>query len=200
MCTFGYSFAFWDWAAWEAEIDRLALWGINLPLSFTGQEYVYDKVYRSFANLTDADLNAFFSGPAFSPWQRMGNLQAWGGPLTPHWLVAQRDLQKLIVERQRSFGMVPVLAGFAGHVPGALQRVFPASNYTQSAGWGNFNATYSSDTLLQPTDPLFTTLGAAINKAMLDEFGDPTGAEAPMVRIVFRARKPAEFARYRVAG
>ena len=112
VCTFGYSFVWYSWEQWVEEIDRMALWGVNLPLAFTGQEYVIDAFYRgAFANLTSADMAAFFSGPAFLPWQRMGNLQAWGGPLTPHWLTAQRDLQLQILARMRSFGMVPVLAG-----------------------------------------------------------------------------------------
>jgi alpha-N-acetylglucosaminidase len=28
--------AYWDWARWEAELDWMALQGINLPLAFTG--------------------------------------------------------------------------------------------------------------------------------------------------------------------
>ena len=32
-----YSMAYWDWDRWEAEIDWMALQGINLPLAFTGK-------------------------------------------------------------------------------------------------------------------------------------------------------------------
>ena len=37
-----YSMAYWDWDRWEAEIDWMALQGINLPLAFTGKPcYLY---------------------------------------------------------------------------------------------------------------------------------------------------------------
>jgi len=32
-----YSMTFWDWERWEAEIDWMALQGINLPLAFSGK-------------------------------------------------------------------------------------------------------------------------------------------------------------------
>ena len=34
-----YSMAYWDWNRWEAEIDWMALQGINLPLAFTGKPH-----------------------------------------------------------------------------------------------------------------------------------------------------------------
>ena len=37
VVTPSYSMAYWDWPRWEAEIDWMALHGINLPLAFTGQ-------------------------------------------------------------------------------------------------------------------------------------------------------------------
>ena len=43
----------------------------------------------------------------------------------------QKDLQLQIVQRQRLFGMKPVLPGFAGHVPKALQRIYPNASISQ---------------------------------------------------------------------
>ena len=40
------SFAWWDWERWEKEIDWMALQGINLPLAFTGQETIWQKVFQ----------------------------------------------------------------------------------------------------------------------------------------------------------
>ena len=37
VCTASYSMAWWDWDRWQFEIDWMAMNGINLPLSFTGQ-------------------------------------------------------------------------------------------------------------------------------------------------------------------
>ena len=36
VCTFGYSYAHWDWKRWEREIDWMAMNGINMPLAFNG--------------------------------------------------------------------------------------------------------------------------------------------------------------------
>ena len=44
VCTMGYSLAFVDWAYWEKHIDWMALNGINLPLSFVGQEWLWQEV------------------------------------------------------------------------------------------------------------------------------------------------------------
>ncbi|KAF9620661.1 hypothetical protein IFM89_013961, partial [Coptis chinensis] len=41
-----YSFVWWDWERWEKEIDWMALQGINLPLAFTGQEAIWQKVFK----------------------------------------------------------------------------------------------------------------------------------------------------------
>lgn len=35
--------------------------------------------------LSEKDLASHFAGPAFLPWQRMGNMEAFGGPLSPSW-------------------------------------------------------------------------------------------------------------------
>ena len=179
VCTYGYTMPFWSWEQFEAELDRLALWGVNLPLAFQAQEATEDRVYRAFG-LNETEINDYLAGPAFLPWQRMGNMQRWGGPLTPDWHAKQKAMQVLIVTRMREFGMTPVLAGFAGHVPAALQTHFPASNFTHSSDWCGFQPEYGSDTLLEPTDALFLQLGSAMNKATLEDFGDPTGKETPV--------------------
>ena len=41
VCTFGYSYAHWDWKRWEREIDWMALNGINMPLAFVGYLLVF---------------------------------------------------------------------------------------------------------------------------------------------------------------
>ena len=83
-------------ARWEQEIDWMALNGINLPLAFVGQEYVWRQVYLQLG-LPDSDLASFFSGPAFLPWQRMGNVYEWGGPLPLTWIESRSQLQTRIL-------------------------------------------------------------------------------------------------------
>lgn len=50
VCTYGYTMAWWNFTLFEAEIDRLALWGVNLPLAFQGQEYTWDRFYRNISS------------------------------------------------------------------------------------------------------------------------------------------------------
>jgi alpha-N-acetylglucosaminidase len=169
VCTVSYSSAWWDWARWEREIDWMALHGINLPLSFTGQELVWTEVWKGLG-LTDAEIEEFYTGPAFLAWNRMGNVQGWGGPLTKSWRVAQAELQKKIVQRQREFGMKNVLSAFAGHVPAGLKRVHPNANMTLSPTWATFSDAYRV-WLLNPFDPLFQKIGAAFIEAQTRIFG-----------------------------
>ena len=45
-CCFGYSLPWYDWEQWERLIDWMALHGVNMPLSVTGQEAVWQGVGR----------------------------------------------------------------------------------------------------------------------------------------------------------
>ena len=158
VCTVSYSMVWWDWDRWQRELDWMAMNGINLPLSFTGQEYVWWQLY-SKVGLTDEQIFEYFSGPAFLAWQRMGNIKKWAGPLSKSWCLSQRDLQINILARSRQLGMLSVLPGFAGHVPDALVTLYPGHKFIQTTTWGDFNDTYTRDYLLEPTDPLFVKLG-----------------------------------------
>jgi len=153
-CTFNYSMSWWDWERWEKEIDWMALHGINMPLAITGQEYIWDEVYKSYG-FSDEDLDSFFSGPSYFSWFWMGNLDAWGGPLPMSWKESHRDLQKKILKRERELGMKPVLPAFTGHVPASFKKFFPEANLKQT-NWGNdFEDTY----ILDANDPLFAEIG-----------------------------------------
>ncbi|XP_066952464.1 LOW QUALITY PROTEIN: alpha-N-acetylglucosaminidase-like [Macrobrachium rosenbergii] len=159
VCTVSYSMAWWDWARWEREIDWMALNGINIPLAFTGQEAIWQRVYTKMG-IKQEELDEHFAGPAFLAWGRMGNIRGWGGPLPESWHTKTLTLQHQILERMRQFGMTPILPAFAGHVPAGLTRIFPDANVTRLGSWCNFNSTYSQTYLLDPADPLFKQIGA----------------------------------------
>ncbi|KAN0029588.1 hypothetical protein ACTA71_007719 [Dictyostelium dimigraforme] len=166
VCTFGYSTTWWNWSRWEREIDWMALNGYNLPLAFVGQEYIWYRVFSdlglSFQQITD-----WLTGPAFLPWNRMGNVNGWGGPITMDWIEKQRDLQIKILERMRQYGMKPVLPGFAGHIPGAIQQLYPQANISVLSTWCNFNGTF----YLESTDPLFAKITTMFIGELIDVFG-----------------------------
>jgi len=148
--------AWWDWARWEREIDWMAMNGINLPLSVTGQEAVWQGVYRGLG-LDDSDLDSFFVGPAYLPFGWMGCIDGWAGPLPQTWIDEHRDLEQKIVARERNLGMRPVLQGFTGHVAPAVMKKFPDARVRPLPNWCEFPPTY----VLDPEDPLFSQIARA---------------------------------------
>ncbi|KAG8391200.1 hypothetical protein BUALT_Bualt01G0163100 [Buddleja alternifolia] len=175
VVTSSYSYVWWDWVRWEKEIDWMALQGVNLPLAFTGQEAIWQKVFAEF-NITKQDVNNFFGGPAFLAWARMGNLHGWGGPLTENWLNKQLMLQKHILSRMIELGMTPVLPSFSGNVPAELKAIFPKANISRLGDWNTVNGDprWCCTYLLDPSDPLFIEIGEAFIKEQIKEYGDVT--------------------------
>ncbi|XP_071505649.1 alpha-N-acetylglucosaminidase-like [Diadema antillarum] len=169
VCTASYSFAWWNWTRWERHIDWMALSGINFPLAFNGQEAIWQKVYLKMG-LKQEDLDQHFGGPAFLAWARMGNLDGWGGPLPQSWHQNQLALQHKILTRMRSLGMIPVLPGFAGHVPKNFAKVFPNASISNLGDWGHFRPQYCCTAFLDPQDPLFKQVGKAFIEAMTEEY------------------------------
>ncbi|KAG8388629.1 hypothetical protein BUALT_Bualt02G0145300 [Buddleja alternifolia] len=178
-----YTFAWWDWERWEKEIDWMALQGINLPLAFTGQEAIWQKVFQLLTskrnnlvqhfNISAQNLNDFFGGPAFLAWSRMGNLHGWGGPLPQSWLDQQLILQKKILARMYELGMTPVLPAFSGNVPAALQSVYPSAKITRLGNWFTVRSDprWCCTYLLDATDPLFIEIGRAFILQQFKEYG-----------------------------
>ncbi len=165
-CTFGYAMPWWKWRQWERFIDWMALNGITMPLAITGQESVWQEVWRSFG-MSDDSIRAYFSGPAHLPWHRMANLDGFGGPLPQAWIDGQKTLQQRIVARERSLGMTPVLPAFAGHVPRQMVRMFPHADIQQLSSWCGFAPTY----FLNSTDSLFPVVQQRFMEKQAELFG-----------------------------
>ena len=155
-CTFGYTTPWWDGKRWEQEIDWMALHGINLPTAMEGQEVVWQQLWKEYG-VTDSQLKAHFAGPAFLPWQRMGNINSLEGPLPQEWINKKAAVQKNILQRMRALGMHPVVPAFSGYVPKAFAEKHPNSKITELNSWsgGGFESTY----LLDSKDPLFKEIG-----------------------------------------
>jgi len=165
-CTFQYSIAWWDWDRWQREIDWMALNGINMPLALTGEEAIWQEVYREMG-FRDQELDRFFSGPAYFSWLWMGNIDAWGGPLPAHWKDSHAALQKKILQAERAFGMKPVLPAFTGHVPPSFKDRFPAAKVKKT----NWDAGFDDVYILDPSDPMFETIGKKFIEAQTRAFG-----------------------------
>jgi alpha-N-acetylglucosaminidase len=153
-CTFNYSMSWWDWKRCEKDIDWMALHGINMPLSITGEEYTWKQVYKEMG-FTDEELNGFFTGPSYFSWFWMGNIDGWGGPLPDSWMKSHKILEQQIVQRERELGMKPVLSAFTGHVPAAFKMRFPNAKLKQTNWTNGFADTY----ILDSEDPMFAQIG-----------------------------------------
>lgn len=167
ICTFSYTMAWWNWEQWERQIDWMAMNGINLPLAIIGQEAVWYEVYKELG-LTDNQLDKFLVGPAYLPWSWMGNIDSLGGPLPKSWMESHKLLQQKILERERAFGMTPVLQGFTGHVPEAITSMFPNAKLHKTGDWSaGFGGTY----FLDPGDDLFKQIGKLYIEKQTEMYG-----------------------------
>ncbi|WP_233566142.1 MULTISPECIES: alpha-N-acetylglucosaminidase [unclassified Flavobacterium] len=155
-CTFGYTTPWWDWKRWEQEIDWMAMHGINLPTAMEGQESAWQELWKEYG-LSSTQLEAHFAGPAFLPWQRMGNINSLEGPLPQEWFRKKEELQKKILDRMRALDMHPVVPAFSGYVPKAFAEKHPEAKITELKSWsgGGFASTF----LLDSKDPLFKKIG-----------------------------------------
>lgn len=168
-CTFGYTTPFWGWREWEREIDRMAANGIDMPLALEGQEAVWQALWREHGVSDDA-LAAYFSGPAFLPWQRMGNIEGYQAPLPQAWIDAKRNLQRRILSRMRELGMTPVLPAFGGYVPRAFAERHPNARIYRMRAWEGFRETW----WLDPADPLFAKLARRFLELQAAAYGPAT--------------------------
>jgi alpha-N-acetylglucosaminidase len=166
VCTYGYTTAFWDWSRWQREIDWMALHGIDMPLAMEGQEAVWQALWRQFG-VPETALAEYFSGPAFTPWQRMGNIEGYRAPLSQHWIDRKRALQTQILGRMRELGMQPVLPAFAGYVPKAFAQAHPNARIYRMRAWEGFHETY----WLDPRDPLFAQVARRFLELYTQTYG-----------------------------
>jgi alpha-N-acetylglucosaminidase len=168
-CTYGYTTPWWGWPRWRREIDWMAVHGIDMPLALEGQEFVWRALWRE-QGLTEAELAGYFSGPAFTPWQRMGNIEGYRAPLPAAWIDKKRDLQRQILGAMRALGMSPILPAFGGYVPKAFALKHREARIYKMPAGGGFHETY----WLDPRDPLFAKLTARFLALYTETYGAGT--------------------------
>jgi alpha-N-acetylglucosaminidase len=151
-CAFAYTTAFWQWPEWERELDWMAVHGINLPLASVATEAIWERVWKGMG-LTQEDLDDYFIGPGFLPFQRMNCINKHGGPLTASWQRKSVELQHKILDRMRALGMEPMAPAFTGGVPPAITRVRPNAQLRQLPEWAGMPKDQAV-WILEPTSPL----------------------------------------------
>lgn len=168
VVTYGYTMPYWTWDRWQREIDWMALHGVNMPLSLVATEAIGERVWKKLG-LTQKEIDAYYTGPAYLPWERMGNIAGLDGPLGPDWNKGQIALEHKILDRERALGMYPVAQGFAGFVPAGLERLHPGIKLSSMA-WAGFSKQYRNH-ILPPDSPLFSKIGSLTIKEWEAEFG-----------------------------
>lgn len=168
-CTYGYTTPWWGWKRWSREIDWMAAHGVDMPLAMEGQEYVWRALWREFG-LSEAELADYFSGPAFTPWHRMGNIEGYRAPLPTNWIDKKKALQVQILGRMRSLGMTPILPAFGGYVPKAFAQKNPKARIYRMRPWEGFHETY----WLDPADPLFARIAGRFLALYTQTYGAGT--------------------------
>ncbi|TMR09528.1 alpha-N-acetylglucosaminidase [Nonomuraea turkmeniaca] len=175
FCTFSYTMPYWNWADWEREIDWMALHGITMPLAVTGHEAALHAAY-TLLGLDDDRIRGFLGGPGYLPFQFMGCLDDFAGPLSSSWIDGHRELGARILDRERAFGMTPVLPAFTGHVPREIASAARAGRRQ----WQGFETW-----VLDPADPLYARIGAEITRAQIKLFGtDHLYAADPFIEMI----------------
>jgi hypothetical protein len=164
--TYAYSTPFWDWPRWEREIDLMALAGIDLPLMALGQEALWRDTWRAFG-LDAAEVATYWTGPAYLPFNRMGCLDGYDGPLPAAWIDQQEALARRVLARMRELDMTPVLPAFSGHVPAALAQRQPQARIRTLGDWCGFTPTC----FLDPGDALFDAIQQTFLGLLRDRWG-----------------------------
>ena len=169
VCTFGYTTAFYGWKEWQRYLDVMALHGVNMEFAPVGGEAIWQRVWLSFG-VSQADLNNFFTGPAFLPWHRMGNVNKHDGPLPESYLRESVALEKKILGRMRELGIHPVAPAFAGFVPPGFNKVYRNEQVIHVGSWAGFQGDYRT-WILSPLSPMYEKIGGAYVKEWEKEFG-----------------------------
>ncbi len=167
-CTHNYSSAFWGWEEWEKELDWMVLNGINLSLAITGTEEVWYNTLLKL-NYTSEEALRFLAGPAFNAWLLMGNLEAWGSPVTMNMVKERTSTQKNILKRMKELGNEPVYQAFFGLVPSTLKEKYPNAGIVDQGVW---EGGFVRPAFLQPLDPFFDQVADIYYKEVKKLYGE----------------------------
>ena len=171
-CLYGYTFAFWSWSDWSRHIDWMALNGLNLVLASSGQELIWLKTYEKLG-LKSKLMRDYFTGKIFLPWNRMGNLKAWTGPLSFEVMQNDARLQKRILQRMLALGITPAVPAFNGIVPTEMTHFFPNETFFPLRRWGNrpFPRAFSGLYYLLPNSTLFRNIQLTFKDTYIETYG-----------------------------
>lgn len=168
VVTHAYTTPYWDWSRWEKEIDWMALHGIDMPLLPGAHEAILRRVFQQIG-LSQTAINKYFTGPCYFPFNRMGCIVGWNGPVPESFFDKQLALHHQIQKRLKELGMHAIVPAFAGFVPEEISELYPAEAVRQLS-WGGFERQYQSS-ILEPGSELFRKIGELYVREYEKEFG-----------------------------
>lgn len=168
-CTYSYTMPFWDWKRWEKELDLMALGGVNLMLSLTGQETVIRETLLQLG-MAPQDVEDYLPGPIYYAWFFMGNMSSFGLQLPEQWYRDRIELTGKIHTRMGELGISPVLPGFYGMIPESLEKTFPTVKMVRQGKWCGF----LRQAYLSEEDPLFERMARLYYQNQKKLIGDIT--------------------------
>ncbi len=167
-CTYGYTYLFAGWEEFERLIDWLALSGVNLMFNIVGHEAVERDMLIDLG-YTKEEATAYIAGPAYMPWQWLGNMTSFAGNLPDWWFEKQKKLGQKMNERLRQFGIGIMAPGFFGLVPLDFKEKFPESSPLEQGSWCD---AFERQPLLTDTDKMFDKVADAFYKKTKEYFGE----------------------------
>ncbi|AYD48716.1 alpha-N-acetylglucosaminidase [Arachidicoccus soli] len=175
VVTHGYSTPYWGWNRWQKELDWMALHGINMLVINDAYEAIMIRVFKKLGISNEA-IQDFFPGPAFQPWNRMGNITGWDGPPPASWYKKQIALTRQVLDRMRQMQMTPIIQAFAGFVPNEITKVYPNAKITPLIWNSNFPMKDRCSILLpnKSNATLFIRIGKMFVQEWEKEFGKET--------------------------
>ncbi len=168
-CTYSYTMAFWDWDRWEKELDLMALGGVNLALSLTGQETVIRETLLAMGMTREA-VERYLPGCVYYAWFFMGNMDSFGLRMPEQWYQERLELAGKIHRRMLELGITPVLPGFYGIVPESIGEIYPDVKLAKQGKWCGF----SRPSYLSDKDPLFSRMAEIYYRKQKELIGDIT--------------------------
>ena len=165
-CTYGYTFAFWQWDKWEQTIDWMMLAGYNLILNPIGAESVWLSALQKMG-YTLEQARAFVCSPTVFPWQCMNNISGWAGAASMNYYTKRLELAKKINARIRSLGAEVVAPGWSGMVPQDFQEHYPDSNPIHQGLWCGM----PRPSILLQDDKAFAPMGYYYYKTLSELLG-----------------------------
>lgn len=190
VVTAGYTTPYWGWNRWQKELDWMALHGMDMLMLNGAYEAIMFRVFKKIG-LSEKDIRAFFPGPAFQPWNRMGNLTGWDGTPPLSWYSKQITLTRQVLNRMHELGMTPVIQAFAGFVPKEITHIYPHAKIT-SLVWNNQIPEKYRCNILLP-DSANAVLFTKIEKLFVQEWEKEFGKETYFLADCFNEMQVPRF-------